>query len=140
MAWTYLHVITLIPSLIIMLIISLILRNKLIEQSIEKRFVPFKIISLSLVIGEIAKQLISIYKGYNLFHLPFHVCSLFVFVIPLMAFYKGKYSKIINSITTTLCMILLICMIIMPQQIYRDTSISQASTHRYITRAVVYLL
>lgn len=123
MTWSHLHIITLIPSLIIMFIISIILRKHLIDKSIEKRMIPLKIISLILVIGEIAKQIFSLKNGYNLFCLPFHVCSLFVFCLPLMAFYKGKYSPFIKSLTTTLCTLLFLCIIIMPDQIYSEANI-----------------
>lgn len=123
MFWTKLHLITLIPTLIIMVIIGIILRKVLRDKSLKIRMIPFKIFAILLIIGEIIKQYLSIKGGYNLFNLPLHVCSMFLLFIPLMAFYKGKYSNTINSITVTLCTLLTICMLIMPNQIYGYNSI-----------------
>ena len=117
-SWTYLHFITLVPTIILMIIASFLLRKFLINKALKIRMIPFQIFAILLIAGEIIKQYLSIKYGYNLFHLPFHVCSMFVFFIPLMAFYKGKYSNTINSITTTLCVLLFLCMIVMPKQIY----------------------
>ena len=55
-----------------------ILRNK--NEKIKR--IPFKIISLSLIILEVVKQIYFISKGtYTANHIPAHFCSLIVFII-----------------------------------------------------------
>ena len=117
--WSYLHFITWIPTLIFMIFIGIILRKVLLNKPNNIKMIPFRIFAILLIILEIIKQIISIRNGYNLFYLPFHLCSVFLVCIPLMAFYNGKHSNLINSITATLCMLLLTVMLIMPAQIYK---------------------
>jgi len=124
MPWTFLHLITYIPTLVVLITVAYLLRKSLINKPEKTRMIPFKIISLILVISEILKQILSFINGYSLYHLPIHVCSLFIFVIPLMAFYQGKYVNIVRSITITLCMALTFMMFIMPNVIYSDMDIN----------------
>ena len=88
--WTYKHFITLVPAVICMIVITFVLNRLLRDKPLKIRMIPFQIIAFILVVSEIIKQVISIRNGYDLYHIPLHVCSLFVILIPLMAFYDKK--------------------------------------------------
>lgn len=116
--WTPEHVRTLLPSLGIMLIISLGLRFALGNRSLKIRMIPIQIIACLLLLLEVGKQAFSLSQGYDLYHLPFHFCSLFLFVLPLMAFYRGKYRSTVNAICASICASLFLLMLIYPNLIY----------------------
>ena len=80
--------------------------------------IPFQIISVILLILEVIKQVYSIIKGYDLYYIPLHFCSLFLFVLPAMAFYKGKHKDMVDSIACTCMMCLMLFMTIYPNLIY----------------------
>lgn len=122
--WTFEHFVTLIPTVIIMILITFLLSKLLKNKSYEVRMVPFKIIAGLLLLSEILKQVISIVKGYDLYHIPLHVCSLFIFLVPLMAFYRGKGEKVIRSLTCTVSLSLCIFMAVYPNLIYGPTCIT----------------
>ena len=77
---------TLCILLIITFLLWLLLRNK----GEAAQGIPFKIIALILLIGEVAKQIISIRQGYNLWHLPLHFCSTYFIWFSIAEFSKGE--------------------------------------------------
>ena len=101
--WTPEHAATLLPAVVVMIAISLLLRKWLINKSFETRMIPVKVIAVLLLLLELGKQAVSISRGYDLYHLPFHFCSLFLFMMPAMAFYRGKHQEKVFAITTSLC-------------------------------------
>ena len=121
--WTYEHFYSLVPSLIAMIIITILLRIWLIKKDIKIRIIPLQIITIFLLILEILKQGTSKIEGYNLYYLPFHFCSLFLFLLPAMSFYWGQYKDIVDSITATCEMCLFLFMIVYPALIYSDNNI-----------------
>lgn len=116
--WTLQHAQTLIPAIIIFIILSFILRRLLINNDLKYRMIPYQILAVFLFIIEIGKQVYSFSKGYDLYHLPFHFCSLFIFMIPISAFYKGKHRETVFSITAGICAAATLLMIIYPDLIY----------------------
>ena len=116
--WTYEHKITLIPALIVMLIIAAVLRLTIGKKSLKIRMIPFQIFAVVIVLLEIGKQAVSLSKGYDLYHLPFHFCSLFIFMLPLMAFYRGKHRSVVTGITAAITSAMFLLMIIYPNLIY----------------------
>ena len=82
--WTPEHAATLLPAVVVMIAISLLLRKWLINKSFETRMIPVKVIAVLLLLLELGKQAVSISRGYDLYHLPFHFCSLFLFMMPAM--------------------------------------------------------
>lgn len=126
--WTITHLLTIIPSFIIMIFISLIMRYFLINKPLEKRMIPIKIISVIIIIIEIGKQIYSISIGYNLYHIPLHFCSIFLYVLPLMAFYKGKHLDHVRSLACSTMTALLIGMLIIPSVIYSESRIKSFFT------------
>lgn len=116
--WTKLHLMTILPTFLILILISLFLRKHLIKKPYETRMIPIKIIAVLLVVFEIAKQICSFVVGYDLFHIPLHFCSIFVYVLPLFAFYRAKGKENVRSISCAAMTSLLLGMLVMPGIIY----------------------
>lgn len=136
--WTYKHFISYIPALLLMAVIAIILRKFLLDKPIEIRFIPFRISAIFLLGIEIVKQIISICKGYDLYNLPLHFCSLFIFLIPLFAFYRGKLSRYIQSFTTFICSTLFLFMLISPAYVYPTEKIDGMFNSFFNFHAVVF--
>ncbi len=116
--WTSEHIHTLLPALAVMIVISLGLRLLLGNKSWNVRMIPIQIIACLLLLLEVGKQAVSLSRGYDLYHLPFHFCSLFLLVLPMMAFYRGKGRSTVNAISAAVCTSLLLLMLIYPNLIY----------------------
>jgi len=116
--WTRQHAVTLLPSLLVMLLIAAGLRLWLGNRSHKTRMIPIQVIAVILVLLELGKQITSLRGGYDLYCLPFHFCSLFIFMLPLMAFYRGKYQQQVFAITAALCASVFALMLIYPNLIY----------------------
>ena len=116
--WSVTHAKTLIPSMVIMLIISILLRLLLIKKDLKIRMIPFQILAVIIFIIEAGKQITSLINGYDLYHLPFHVCSIFIYMLPISAFYKGKYRDKVFSVTSALCCAVFLFLAIYPCLIY----------------------
>lgn len=116
--WTPEHTNTLLPALAVMILLSLVLGAVLRSRPLKVRMLPVQIIACILVILEIGKQAVSLSRGYDLYHLPFHFCSLFIFALPVMAFYRGKHRAAVTAVTTALCGSLFLLMLIYPNLIY----------------------
>lgn len=116
--WTKQHAITLLPALVVMLGIAIILRRTIGKRADPVRMVPFHVISVILVALEIGKQVESLRRGYDLYHLPFHFCSLFIFVLPFMSLYSGKHRQTVRAIAASLCTSVFLLMMAYPSLIY----------------------
>ena len=121
--WTKEHAITVVPAFAIMIVIALILARVLKNKEEKYKMIPIQIIAVTLVVLEIIKQGYSISRGYDLYHIPLHFCSLFVFFMPLFAFYKGKYQKQIRAFTMVCGAMLFMFMLIYPTMIYSADNI-----------------
>lgn len=121
--WMKQHVVTLIPSVIVMVLLTLLLRRWLWDKPHKIRMIPIQIIAVILLLLEVGKQSVSLYRGYDLYCLPFHFCSLFIFVLPAMAFYKGKYAQYVYAVTAALCASVFALMLIYPNLIYGGGSV-----------------
>ena len=62
-------------------------------------------------------------SGYDLYHIPLHVCSLFIPLLPAMSFYKGKHKDVVNTIACTVTISLMAFMTIYPNLIYGSWNI-----------------
>ena len=116
--WTPQHIRTLLPALAVMLLIGLGLRLALGGRSLKIRMIPIQVIAMILVLLEIGKQAVSFSRGYDLYHIPLHFCSLFIFVMPVMAFYRGKHQDHVFGVTSALCGSVFLLMLIYPNLIY----------------------
>ena len=122
--WSKEHAMTLLPAVAVMLVIGVILRRTIGKKNIETRMLPLRIIAVALVVLEIGKQLNSAIHGYDLYVLPFHFCSLALFMLPVMAFYKGKHTDTVRSIGTVVCAAITLLMMIYPCLIYGSWNIT----------------
>ena len=121
--WTPQHAMTLLPSLAVMVVVGLFLRFLIGKKPLKIRIIPVQILAVILVILEIGKQTISIIRGYDLYHIPLHFCSLFIFTLPAMAFYRGKWMQNVFAITSALCAAVFALMLIYPNLIYSPGNI-----------------
>lgn len=116
--WTLEHAKTLPAALAVMLVLAFVLRIAIGKKDIKIRMIPFHVLSGLLILLEIGKQAVSLYRGYDLYHLPFHFCSLFIFAMPAMSLYRGKYKSVVRGITAALCTAVFLLMMIYPNLIY----------------------
>lgn len=116
--WTYEHFITLVPAVAVMIAIALVLNHFIGNKPWRIRSIPFKIVATILFASEVVKQILSFKQGYDLYHIPFHVCSLFISLLPAMAFYTGKHAASVRTIACSVCTALMLFMIIYPNLIY----------------------
>lgn len=116
--WTYEHFITLVPTAIIMIVVALVLNRFIGNKPWRIRAIPFKIVAVLLFLSEVVKQVLSFKQGYSLYHIPLHVCSLFISLIPAMAFYTGRYKDRVRTLACTVATSLMLFMAIYPNLIY----------------------
>lgn len=116
--WTREHALSVLPSLAVMLILGAVLRRVLKGQPRNVRMIPLQVLAVIFVVMEIGKQAVSASRGYDLYHIPLHFCSLFVFMLPLMAFYRGKHTQTVAAVTAALCASVFVMMLVYPNLIY----------------------
>lgn len=116
--WTPEHTKTLLPSIVAMLVISAVLRLTIGKKDLKIRMIPFQILACVIFLLEVGKQWVSYSRGYDLYHLPFHFCSLFIFMLPIMAFYKGKHRGTVTAITAAISGAMFLLTAIYPNLIY----------------------
>ena len=137
--WEKQHVQTLLPSFVVMIILGVVLRIWLGKKSEKIRMIPFQICAVFLLIIEVIKQIKSFDGGeYDLYSLPLHYCSLFIYMLPLMAFYHGKYKQQVRGITTALCGSLFLLMTIYPALIYGGGNIDNTFKEFFSFHTVVF--
>lgn len=101
--WSPAHIKTLLPAMVAMLVLSVALRLLLGKKELKIRMIPVQIIAVVLILLEIGKQAVSFSRGYDLYHIPLHFCSLLLFTLPAMAFYTGKYAAQVRAVGTAIC-------------------------------------
>lgn len=136
--WTPEHTKTLLPAAVVMLIITLILRLTIGNKSHRVRMIPFQILTAVIVLLEIGKQVMSLRAGYDLYHLPFHFCSLFIFMLPAMALWRGKHQQTVYAITAAICTATTLLMLIYPALIYSDGNVREFFTDFFSFHTVAF--
>lgn len=136
--WSTEHLKTLLPATAIMLVLTVVLRIILKNKSHKVRMIPIQIVACLIFLLEIGKQVMSARRGYDLYHLPFHFCSLLIFMLPLMAFYRGKHKQIIYGITSALCMSVCLLTLIYPCLIYSAGNIREFTTDFFSFHTVAF--
>lgn len=139
--WTLEHFLAIVPAFVVFVIVALILRKLLIDKPLHIRMIPFQVATVILLIAEVIKQIVSFgYNGeiYRLYSLPVHVCSMFLFLLPLMAFYKGKGSDLINTLACTVCGALTIFMVVMPTILYPANEVVEWYTNYLFFHTVFF--
>ncbi len=127
--WTTAHTQTLLPAFVVMLAVAWLLHLLLGNKSHKIRMIPIQIIACLILVLEVGKQFYSFQHGYDLYHLPFHFCSLFIFMLPIMAFYRGKGKQTVYGITSALTMSVCVLMLIYPSLIYSAANIEEFFTN-----------
>ena len=136
--WTPVHAATLLPAAAVMILLSLLLRKKLKNKPFETRMIPIKVIAVILILIEVGKQGLSLIQGYSLYHLPFHFCSLLLFMLPTMAFYRGKHRNNLFAITASLCAAVSFLMLAYPCLIYSSDNILEFFTNYFSFHTVFF--
>ena len=136
--WTPTHVQTLLPAMIVMLLLAAVLRLTIGKKDRKIRMIPFQILSCLLVVLEIGKQALSIYRGYDLYDLPFHFCSIQIFMPAIMSFYRGKYEKTVGCITTATLAAIFLLTAVYPNLIYSDQAVHEFTTNFFSFHTVVF--
>ena len=136
--WTVEHIKTLLPALAVMIGIAAVLRKTLGGKPEQIRMIPFQIIAVLLVALKVGKQGLSLARGYDLYHLPFHFCSLFIFALPAMAFYRGEKRQTVRGIAAALCAALFLLMLIYPNLIYSGGNIREFFTDYFSFHTVAF--
>lgn len=121
--WSAWHAKTLLPAFAGMILLTVVLHIWLGKKPFRIRMIPLQIVAVLLFALEVGKQGLSLAKGYDLYCLPFHFCSLFIFMLPLAAFYRGKHENAVRGITAALSMSVLALMLIYPCLIYSAQNI-----------------
>ena len=104
--WTYEHAVTLLPAVVVMALLSFGLRLLLKNKSRTVRMIPVQVVTVILLLMEVGKQALSFKQGYDLYCIPLHFCSLFLYVMPVFSFYKGTYSRTVGVITASMYVII----------------------------------
>ena len=136
--WSQEHIKTLIPALLVMAILSVFFRFVLGKKSLNVRMIPIQVIAVLLILLEIGKQVLSFRNGYDLYHIPLHYCSLFLFTLPAMAFYKGKHQQTVYGVTAGVCGALFLFMLIYPELIYSGSNIKNFFTDFFSMHTVAF--
>ena len=131
--WTTWHAMTLIPTFVVFIGLAVLLGILFKNKSEKIKFIPLQVIAVAIVILEVIKQICSVKEGvYDMYSLPFHYCSLFLYILPLHAFWRTKGRGFINAITYATTASLFIFMVIMPAVVYSDTNIKEFFTGDFI--------
>ena len=136
--WSLQHIKTLIPSVLFMFLLGAILRLTIGKKSEKIRMIPLKIIGVLLVLLEIGKQALSLQRGYDLYHLPFHYCSIYIFALPVIAFYQGKHKNTVREVGSALTAALFLIMLIYPSLIYSGANIEEFFQDYFSMHTVVF--
>lgn len=122
--WSKEHAVTMLPTLAVMLVIAGVLRLTLGKKDMKIRMIPVQVIACILFAIEVGKQIHSFSGGYDLYSLPFHFCSMFIFMLPAMAFYRGKYLSQVRAITAAISSAMSLLLFIYPCLIYSASDVT----------------
>lgn len=121
--WESEQIKTLLPSMAVMVLLTVGLNLLLGKKDLKIRMIPFQVIAVLLLILEVGKQAVSFSRGYDLYHIPLHFCSLFLLFLPLMAFYRGKHQGKVFAATTSMCIAMFLLMAVYPALIYSGQNV-----------------
>ena len=136
--WTSAHAQTFLPALAGMIVLAAGLRLTIGSKPLKIRMIPIQVLACILVLLEIGKQALSFAQGYDLYHIPLHFCSLFIFVLPVMAFYRGKHRETVAAVTAALCAAVTALMLIYPNLIYSADNIREFFTDYFSMHTVAF--
>ena len=108
-SWSSSQIEVLPIALVVVIALSVIIPYLTRNKSELIRRIPLIVIASIMLILEVVKQIYNIVIGYNLWTLPFHFCSLFLYFYPLASFFKGKtaeFGKTMSFVCGTLFLLL----------------------------------
>lgn len=112
-------------ALVCIILVSLVARFFLCKH-VDLKLFPLKLIAILVVVLEIIKQILNVIKGFNPWHLPFHYCSLFVFLFPFAQFGSKKFKEFITPVAFACSMTVFISFYLSP-----DAIIGSSSSHLF---------
>ena len=123
--WTREHALLLIPAFVIELILSILIAKWLKNRSDKIKLIPILTIGIILFVLEILKQIFWGFRTsqYDLYCLPFHFCSLFIFIYILTYFIRGKYQENMRIFSTVCGGVLFLMMLVYPALIFTNYDI-----------------
>ena len=121
-----------------MLAIAVAMRLTLGKKSIKIRRIPFQILACLIVVLEIGKQALSLAQGYDLYTLPFHFCSMLIFLPFIMAFYRGKHERTVSCITTAVASATALLTTIYPDLIYSAQAVQEFTSNYFSFHTVFF--
>ena len=136
--WTKEHALTLPFAVIVFAVITFLLYRLIGNKERHIRIIPLQVIAVLLLLLELGKQILSFEDGYDLYHLPFHFCSLFIFILPAAAFYHGKYQNTVCGIAAAFCGAVTFLMLIYPNIIYPPYDVQQFFDSYFSFHTVVF--
>lgn len=118
--WTLTHLYQIAPTFIVFIALTFLLAKLLGKRTERVRRIPLQIIAVTILVLEVLKQINSFGEDgtYNMYSLPFHYCSLFLYLLPLDSFYHGKFKPFISAANFACLASLALDMILMPAVIY----------------------
>ena len=118
------HLYQLTITILVLLGISILAAKTLGKCKTQIKYIPLQIITVILLVLEVMKQINAAKSGtYDMYALPFHYCSLFLYLLPLHSFYHGKYSRVTDTAAFACLASLFFDMFIMPENIYSSSCI-----------------
>ena len=136
--WTPEHMKTLLPAVAVMLTLAVLLRFAIGKKAHKIRMIPFQILTAVLFLLEIGKQVLSLKQGYDLYHLPFHFCSLFIFMLPAMALWRGKHRQTVYGITAAISTATALLTLIYPNLIYSAWDVTNFFSNYFAFHTVTF--
>ena len=126
-------------ALIVLIAITLIVWAIFRKKSDKIKNIPLVIIAVTTLVMEVIKQYISIKQGYDLWHVPLHFCSLFIYWFPLMAFCKdGKIKRFGTTVSFASAMSVFLCFYLSPGDILGGNNTSTIFESYFHFHSFVY--
>ena len=117
MGYTKAECVVLPIAFLIMLLFSLLLRVLLLNKGEKIKRIPFLVVTILMVGGEIAKQIRGIIVGYDLWWIPLHFCSTFFLWFSLAEFSKGEIAKRMKSVAFLASFCVVVAIYLSPRSI-----------------------
>ena len=136
--WSVEHGKTLPAAVLVMIVVCAILRCFLGGKNYRVRIIPFQIVTCVMLLLEVGKQVLSAQRGYDFYCLPFHFCSLFLFVYPVMAFYNGKHKNQVAAVSGAISAAVFLLLMIYPCLIYGAGNINEFFKDYFSFHTVAY--
>jgi hypothetical protein len=114
---------------LIFILISVIAAKTLGKCEKRLSYIPLQVITVTLLVLEVMKQINAARDGsYDLYALPFHYCSLFLYLLPFHSFYHGKHSHFTDAAAFGCLASLTLDMLLMPSVIYSADNVKNFFT------------